>query len=133
MLMYQHEYRNIILNHRWNLKHCIWLLSVYIINFSGNLQITPLKISKTEKAFMSITGKFSHGFGLEVAICRGLNDGVILSIFWLHFSLHVAFIQQIDYLHMAEKISTVSPIYNLPAYQFQQVKREKDFSLPVPE
>lgn len=92
-----------------------------------------MKISYLKQiAFMSLTGRFSHGFGLEVAIFRGLNGGAILSLFWLHFSPPAALIQKIDYLHMAEKISTVSPICNLPAYQFYQVKREGDFSLPMP-
>ena len=89
-------------------------------------------LHKTEKALIYVTGKFSHGLSLDMAAFRRLNDGVILSIFWLHFSLHVASIEQIDYLHMAAKISTVSPIYNLPADQFEQVKRERDFSLPMP-
>lgn len=63
------------------------------------------------------TRKFSPGFGLDMAVLRRLNVGFIFSIFWLYYPLHVALIQQINYLHMAGKISTVSPIHNLPAYQ----------------
>ena len=38
-------------------------------------------LHKTEKVLIYVTGKFSHGFGLDMAIFRGLNAGVILSIF----------------------------------------------------